>query len=104
MAEVVSLPKKTMFELFAAEQCALIIRRARKMAGLTRKQLADKCNIDRRRIELIEKGETDIGLNLLVAIGVACGFRLKLELEHAEHDASQGYVYLMPHRDSIPKI
>lgn len=101
MVEVVPLPKPTPREEFALEQCAVLLRHARKQAGLTQARLAKKCDVSQARISQMETGEEKIGLTALVKIIDACGYHLQVNLVDARTDCVYGNVFLSPHRDTV---
>lgn len=57
---------------------AEILKDARKDAGLTQKQLADKVGKKREYIALLEKGETDMQLSTFLMITQAVGLQITL--------------------------
>lgn len=57
---------------------AEILRDARKNAGLTQQQLADKIGKKREYVALLEKGETDMQLSTFIMITDAVGLRIIL--------------------------
>lgn len=59
---------------------AEVLRNARKEAGITQKQLADKIGKKREYVAMLEKGETDMQLSTFIMISEAVG--LKLILTH----------------------
>ena len=57
---------------------AEILKDARKDAGLTQRQLADKVGKKREYIALLEKGETDMQLSTFLMITQAVGMKVTL--------------------------
>ena len=57
---------------------AEILKNARKAAGITQQQLADKIGKKREYIALLEKGETDMQLSTFIMITEAIGLKLHL--------------------------
>lgn len=55
-----------------------ILKKARKNAGLTQQQLADKIGKKREYIALLEKGETDMQLSTFLMISEAVGLEVVL--------------------------
>lgn len=47
------------------------IKRQREALQLTQENLADKCDIDVRTIQRIERGEHGVGLQILFALAIA---------------------------------
>ncbi|MBI2723107.1 MAG: helix-turn-helix transcriptional regulator [Bacteroidetes bacterium] len=47
------------------------IKRQREIKGLTQQDLADRCDIDVRTIQRIERGEHGVGLQILFAMALA---------------------------------
>ena len=59
---------------------AEILKDARKSAGITQKELAEKIGKKREYIIMIEKGETDMQLSTFILISEALGLRFALTL------------------------
>lgn len=57
---------------------AEILKDARKSAGITQKQLAEKIGKKREYIAMLEKGETDMQLSTFIMISEALGLRFSL--------------------------
>ena len=57
---------------------AEVLKNARKAAGITQQQLADKIGKKREYIALLEKGETDMQLSTFLMISEAVGLKLAL--------------------------
>lgn len=57
---------------------AEILKDARKRAGITQQELADKVGKKRAYISLIERGETDMQLSTFLQISAALGLRFSL--------------------------
>lgn len=57
---------------------AEILKNARKEAGLTQQQLADKIGKKREYVALLEKGETDMQLSTFIMITEAVGLKMTL--------------------------
>lgn len=57
---------------------AEILKDARKAAGLTQKQLAEKIGKKREYISMLEKGETDMQLSTFIMISDAVGLKISL--------------------------
>lgn len=57
---------------------AEVLKDARKDAGLTQRQLADKVGKKREYIALLEKGETDMQLSTFLMITQAVGMKVTL--------------------------
>ena len=57
---------------------AEILKDARKRAGITQQQLADKIGKKRTYISLIERGETDMQLSTFIRMSNALGIQLSL--------------------------
>ena len=59
---------------------AEVLKNARKAAGITQQQLADKIGKKREYIAMLEKGETDMQLSTFIlisdAVGLKCAFTL----------------------------
>ncbi len=55
-----------------------VLKDARKAAGITQQQLADKIGKKREYIALIEKGETDMQLSTFIMISEALGLHFAL--------------------------
>ena len=57
---------------------AEVLKDARKAAGMTQKQLAEKIGKERSYIALLEKGETDMQLSTFLMISEAVGLKVAL--------------------------
>lgn len=57
---------------------AEVLRNARKAAGITQQQLADKIGKKREYIAMLEKGETDMQLSTFIMISEAVGLKFAL--------------------------
>jgi DNA-binding XRE family transcriptional regulator len=57
---------------------AEVLKNARKAAGITQKQLADKIGKKREYIAMLEKGETDMQLSTFIMISDAVGLKFAL--------------------------
>jgi ribosome-binding protein aMBF1 (putative translation factor) len=57
---------------------AEVLRNARKAAGITQKQLAEKIGKKREYIAMLEKGETDMQLSTFIMISDAVGLKFAL--------------------------
>ncbi len=57
---------------------AEILKDARKSAGITQQELADKIGKKREYISMLEKGETDMQLSTFIMISEAVGLSFKL--------------------------
>lgn len=57
------------------KQFGLVVKKLREERGHTQQDLADRCEVDIRTIQRIEKGEYGIGLHIV--IGLAVAFELK---------------------------
>ena len=57
---------------------AEVLKDARKAAGITQKQLAEKIGKERSYIALLEKGETDMQLSTFLMISEAVGLKVVL--------------------------
>lgn len=57
---------------------AEILKNARKQAGITQQQLADKIGKKREYVAMLEKGETDMQLSTFLMISEAVGLRFTL--------------------------
>ena len=55
-----------------------VLKDARKAAGITQQQLADKIGKKREYIALIEKGETDMQLSTFIMMSEALGLHFAL--------------------------
>ncbi|HML96604.1 MAG TPA: helix-turn-helix transcriptional regulator [Thermodesulfobacteriota bacterium] len=63
---------------YTTEELAAELRKARKKAGLTQKELGEKTGIPQSHISRIEKGEVDIQASSLVGIARVLGLELML--------------------------
>ncbi|MFI3261364.1 MAG: helix-turn-helix transcriptional regulator [Rikenellaceae bacterium] len=59
---------------------AEILKDARKSAGITQKDLAEKIGKKREYIAMLEKGETDMQLSTFILISEALGLRFSLTI------------------------
>lgn len=57
---------------------AEVLKNARKQAGITQRQLAEKIGKKREYVALIERGETDMQLSTFLMISEAVGLRFAL--------------------------
>uniref|UniRef100_UPI004056AC21 helix-turn-helix transcriptional regulator n=1 Tax=Alistipes sp. TaxID=1872444 RepID=UPI004056AC21 len=57
---------------------AEVLKNARKAAGITQQQLADKIGKKREYIAMLEKGETDMQLSTFILISDAVGLKFAL--------------------------
>lgn len=57
---------------------AEVLRDARKAAGITQQELADRIGKKREYVALLEKGETDMQLSTFILMTEAIGLRLSL--------------------------
>lgn len=57
-----------------------VLRDARKSAGVTQKELANKIGKKREYIALLEKGETDMQLSTFILITEALGLNFSLSM------------------------
>ena len=57
---------------------AEVLKNARKAAGITQKQLAEKIGKKREYIAMLEKGETDMQLSTFIMISYAVGLKFAL--------------------------
>ena len=57
---------------------AEVLKNARKAAGITQKQLAEKIGKKREYIAMLEKGETDMQLSTFIMISNAVGLKFAL--------------------------
>ena len=57
---------------------AAVLKDARKAAGITQKQLAERIGKERSYIALLEKGETDMQLSTFLMISEAVGLKVVL--------------------------
>lgn len=57
---------------------AEVLKNARKSAGITQQQLADKIGKKREYIAMLEKGETDMQLSTFIMIADAVGLKFAL--------------------------
>lgn len=55
-----------------------VLKNARKSAGITQQQLADKIGKKREYVAMLEKGETDMQLSTFIMISEAVGLKLTL--------------------------
>lgn len=57
---------------------AEVLKNARKAAGITQKQLAEKIGKKREYVAMLEKGETDMQLSTFLMIADAVGLKFTL--------------------------
>ena len=57
---------------------AEVLKNARKSAGITHQQLADKIGKKREYVAMLEKGETDMQLSTFIMISEAVGLKFAL--------------------------
>ncbi len=57
---------------------AEVLKDARKAAGITQKQLADKIGKKREYVAMLEKGETDMQLSTFIMMTEALGLKISL--------------------------
>ena len=57
---------------------AEVLKNARKAAGITQKQLAEKIGKKREYIAMLEKGETDMQLSTFIMLSEAVGLKVAL--------------------------
>lgn len=57
---------------------AEVLKNARKAAGITQQQLADRIGKKREYIAMLEKGETDMQLSTFIMISEAVGLKFAL--------------------------
>lgn len=57
---------------------AEVLRDARKAAGITQQELADRIGKKREYVALLEKGETDMQLSTFIKMTEAIGLRMSL--------------------------
>lgn len=57
---------------------AEVLKNARKAAGITQKQLAEKIGKKREYIAMLEKGETDMQLSTFIMLSEAVGLKFAL--------------------------
>ena len=57
---------------------AEILKNARKSAGITQKQLAERIGKKREYVAMLEKGETDMQLSTFIMISDAIGLKITL--------------------------
>ena len=55
-----------------------VLKNARKSAGITQQQLADKIGKKREYVAMLEKGETDMQLSTFIMISEAVGLKFAL--------------------------
>ena len=60
------------------ENYAEVLKNARKSAGITQQQLADKIGKKREYVAMLEKGETDMQLSTFIMISEALGLKFVL--------------------------
>ena len=57
---------------------AEVLKNARKAAGITQQQLAERIGKKREYVAMLEKGETDMQLSTFIMISEAVGLKLSL--------------------------
>ncbi len=57
---------------------AEVLKDARKAAGITQQQLADKIGKKREYVAMLEKGETDMQLSTFIMMSEALGLKISL--------------------------
>ena len=57
---------------------AEVLKNARKSAGITQQQLADKIGKKREYVAMLEKGETDLQLSTFIMMSEAVGLKFAL--------------------------
>ncbi len=76
---VVGTPERDDFDAKSkAWYYAAVLKSARKTAGITQQQLADRIGKKREYIALLEKGETDMQLSTFLMITEVLGLKLSL--------------------------
>jgi ribosome-binding protein aMBF1 (putative translation factor) len=76
---VVGTPEREDFDAKSkAWYYATVLKSARKTAGITQQQLADRIGKKREYIALLEKGETDMQLSTFLMITEVLGVKLSL--------------------------
>lgn len=76
---VVGTPERDDFDAKSkAWYYATVLKSARKTAGITQQQLADRIGKKREYIALLEKGETDMQLSTFLMITDVLGLKLSL--------------------------
>lgn len=76
---VVGTPERDDFDAKSkAWYYASVLKTARKTAGITQQQLADRIGKKREYIALLEKGETDMQLSTFLMITEVLGLKLSL--------------------------
>ena len=76
---LVGTPQRDDFDAKAkAWYYASVLKTARKTAGITQQQLADRIGKKREYIALLEKGETDMQLSTFLMITEVLGLKLSL--------------------------
>ena len=76
---VVGTPERDDFDAKSkAWYYATVLKSARKTAGITQQQLADRIGKKREYIALLEKGETDMQLSTFLMITEVLGLKLSL--------------------------
>lgn len=76
---VVGTPEREDFDAKSkAWYYASVLKTARKTAGITQQQLADRIGKKREYIALLEKGETDMQLSTFLMITEVLGLKLSL--------------------------
>ncbi len=68
----------TLSNLAKAWYIAECLKEARKQAGMTQQELADKIGKKRTYVSLIERGETDMQLSTFIQMSEALGLRFSL--------------------------
>ncbi len=57
------------------KKVGLRVKSLRESNGLTQQELADRCEVDIRTIQRIERGDFGFGLHILFALSVALGVK-----------------------------
>jgi hypothetical protein len=61
-----------------------IVREARRRAGLTQRQLAERAGTTQSAIARLERGETEPGFHRVIELVRACGLELRVGLAEAD--------------------
>jgi transcriptional regulator with XRE-family HTH domain len=78
-----------------------LVQEARRRAGLTQVQLAERAGTTQSAIARLESGRTDPGFGQLQKLLEACGFRLDVALDpYDDSDLAQAEAILRPRRTS----
>ena len=68
---------------------AEVLKNARKSAGITQQQLADKIGKKREYVAMLEKGETDMQLSTFIMMSEAVGLKFALTYWPFRNDKSE---------------